>query len=111
MWAKISNILDYWLLKAIRILNVVIFAAIILFLSKTVFGFEVQQVLTGISILWGIAKGFDVDFISFLARKIVTFSWGASLILLGAFGWILFNHRFQLCENVEELLQKNGGKS
>lgn len=110
MWSKVSNILDCLLLRAIRGVNIVIFAAIVLFLSKTIFGIDIMLFLVGVGIFWSASSGTDVDVVSSLSRKIVSLNWGASLVLLGVFSWLLYHHRLQLCGNIEEILQKNGRK-
>ncbi len=111
MWVKISDKLDQLVLMLIRAVNIVLFASIVIFLGKKITGIDVQSLLVGLGIFLAAVNKSNVDIASLISKKIVSLSWGPSLILFGLFSAFIFSGKSQLCLDIKNLLQKNVRKN
>lgn len=104
LWHWINRHCDFYGLWLLRILNVGIFLAIVFYVGSHVTGYNLVQMIYFLSIIWGIIRGFDVDFIVMVGRKMISFQWGISLFVFIVFVLFLFHFRWSYVKELSSRL-------
>ena len=103
MWSKIESTTDRWLLAALRITNLIFFLAIVLYVGEWMTGLDVSKIIVAGSIIWAAFRGIEFDFISWTAKKIISFGWGLSFSLFVSLILFMWNSRGEYIGHFKEL--------
>ncbi len=85
----------------LRVMNVMIFLAITFYIGSWITGYDLLKIIYGISIVWGIIRGFNIDFIYVITRKILSLEWGLSLLIFSVFAMFLFHFNGYILKHIK----------
>ena len=108
---KLNTFLDYYGLKLLRVVNAIIFIALVLYIGKWITGIDIGKIITTVGLLFVAHSDSEMNIMMVVIKKIKTFGWGLSFITFNLFLMVLWNMRGAYIDNINQNLSRFHTKS
>ena len=105
-YLNLNKVINYILLRLIRVSNLVLVLSIFLYFGELFTGLPIESIIVGSALLWSGVIGSGHDPIQQTTKKIMGLDWGMSIVLFLSIMTIFWQNKTQTINIIKAFISK-----